>query len=100
MDIIPRSRLWAFVLVTLPLVRTGVAVAAALAFLTSFDEVVVAIFLSGSSAVTLPKRMWDGIRLEYDPTITAVSSLLIALAILVVLGLGTLQRRGDPAPRP
>jgi ABC-type spermidine/putrescine transport system permease subunit II len=92
------SRFWAFVLVTLPLVRTGVAVAAALAFLTSFDEVVVAIFISGSSAVTLPKRMWDGIRLEYDPTITAVSSLLIALTILVVLALGTLQRErsGDP----
>ncbi|HET6347045.1 MAG TPA: ABC transporter permease [Myxococcota bacterium] len=82
------SRFWAFVLVTLPLVRTGVAVAAGLAFLTSFDEVVVAIFISGSTAVTLPKRMWDGIRLEYDPTITAVSSLLIALTIVGVILLG------------
>jgi ABC-type spermidine/putrescine transport system permease subunit II len=99
------SRFWAFVLVTLPLVRTGVAVAAGLAFLTSFDEVVVAIFISGSTAVTLPKRMWDGIRLEYDPTITAVSSLLIAVTIVGVLCLGrpgiTRERRdGAPAATP
>lgn len=104
------SPLRAFVWVTLPLIRTGVVVGAVLAFLTSFDEVVVAIFIGGSGAVTLPKRMWEGIRLEYNPTITAVSSLLMTFTVIVLVGLGFVRRlleaggataghRRDDAPR-
>ncbi len=83
-----RALLW----ITLPLAKSALVISAVLAFLTSFDEVVVAIFLSGSTAVTLPKRMWDGIRLEYDPTITAVASLLIMVTIVTFLAVAALQR--------
>ena len=51
--------------VTLPLIRPGVLVGALFAFITSFDELVVALFLSGSGAVTLPRRMWDDLRFAH-----------------------------------
>lgn len=81
-----------FVHVTLPLVQQGVWSAAIIAFITSFDEVVIAIFITGSSAITLPRQMWDGVRTEIDPTIAAVSSLLVGMSI-VVLGLVFLMAR-------
>src|SRR4029453_921919 len=58
-----------------PLIQPGVLVGALFAFITSFDELVVALFLSGSGAVTLPRRMWDDLRFAIDPTIAAVSTL-------------------------
>lgn len=94
------SRARTFVWITLPLIRTGIVVAAVLAFLTSFDEVVVAIFISGSSAVTLPKRMWDGIRLEYNPTITAASSLLMTLTVVALVALGFVRRFSEAVGAP
>src|ERR1700678_4059748 len=69
----------AFRQVTLPLIRPGVLVGALFAFITSFDELIVALFLSGSGAVTLPRRMWDDLRFEIDPTIAAVSTLTLVL---------------------
>jgi putative spermidine/putrescine transport system permease protein len=74
----------AFLKVTLPLIRPSILSAALFAFLASFDDVVIALFLSGTSATTLPKRMWDGIILEIDPTVAAVSTLLIVLSFVVV----------------
>jgi putative spermidine/putrescine transport system permease protein len=73
-----------FRFVTLPLIRPGIISAALLAFVTSFDEVVVAIFVSGTQAATLPKQMWDGIRTEIDPTVAAVSTLLIGVTTAVI----------------
>jgi ABC-type spermidine/putrescine transport system permease subunit II len=87
------SRPRAVLSVTLPLAKAALATSAILAFLTSFDEVVVAIFISGSTAVTLPKRMWDGIRLEYDPTITAVASLLITATVMTFVAVAALRAR-------
>jgi len=78
--------------VKLPLIRPGVIVGALFAFLTSFDELVVALFLSGSGAVTLPRRMWDDLRFAIDLTIAAVSTLKIVLAA-VLLGSAHLMRR-------
>ena len=82
-----------FLLVTLPIIKPGVISGAFFAFITSFDELVVAIFVAGTHAVTLPKRMWDGIRLEIDPTISAVSSIFIGLSILLMIGIELLRRR-------
>lgn len=79
--------------VTLPLIRPGIVSGALLAFITSFDEVVIAIFVSGARAPTLPKQMWDGIRTEIDPTVAAVSTLLIGVTTAVV-GAIALVRRG------
>lgn len=79
--------------VTLPLISPGVLVGALFAFITSFDELIVALFLSGSGAVTLPRRMWDDLRFEIDPTIAAVSTLTIVLTA-VALGCAHLLRQG------
>ena len=87
------SRLITFMKVTFPLIRPGVISGALFAFITSFDEVVIAIFLSGARAVTLPKQMWDGIRISINPTISAVASLLIAFSILLLLSTEILRRR-------
>ncbi|MQW41582.1 ABC transporter permease subunit [Sinorhizobium meliloti] len=75
----------AFLKVTLPAIKPGILTAAFFAFLASFDDVVLALFLSGTSATTLPKRMWDGVRFEVDPTIAAVSTLMIMLSIALLV---------------
>jgi putative spermidine/putrescine transport system permease protein len=91
---------WAtFRLVTLPLIRPGVVSGALLAFITSFDEVVVAIFVSGSRQPTLPKQMWDGIRTEIDPTVAAVSTLLIAVTTVVLAAITFVRQRAEEEAR-
>ncbi len=62
------------------------------AFITSFDEVVIALFIAGPR-FTLPKKMFDNLRTEVDPTIAAVSTLLIALSAVFVLVLTLWLRR-------
>lgn len=81
--------------VTLPLIRPGVLVGALFAFITSFDEVVVALFLSGSGAVTLPRRMWDDLLFQIEPTIAAVSTLTIVLATLMLATAHFLRKRTE-----
>ena len=78
--------------VTLPQLRPSLVSAAFLAFIGSFDELVVAMFLSGAS-MTLPKKMFDNIMMEIDPTIAAVSVLQILL-VAACLGLVALFGRG------
>ena len=81
--------------VTLPIILPGIATAALLAFLASFDEVVIAIFLSGTDAVTLPKKMWEGVWLEISPVIAAASSIVIAITIALFVTLEILRRRAE-----
>lgn len=78
--------------ITLPQLRPSLVSAGFLAFVSSFDELVVAMFLSGAS-MTLPKKMFDNIMTEIDPTIAAVSVLQILL-VAVCLGLVALFGRG------
>ncbi|HSZ90628.1 MAG TPA: ABC transporter permease, partial [Acetobacteraceae bacterium] len=73
----------------------GVLVGALFAFITSFDELIVALFLSGSGAVTLPRRMWDDLRFEIDPTIAAVSTLTIVLAASLLAMVHVTRRRSE-----
>jgi putative spermidine/putrescine transport system permease protein len=68
--------------VLLPVLRPGILVGALFAFLHSFDETVVALFIAGRGASTLPKKMFESIRLETDPVISVVSTLLFALVLL------------------
>ncbi|MCK1544435.1 ABC transporter permease [Bradyrhizobium sp. 179] len=79
--------------ITLPLIRPGVLVGALFAFITSFDEVIVALFLSGSGAVTLPRRMWDDLRFQIEPTIAAVSTLTVILTALLLAAAHFLRKR-------
>ena len=76
-----RTFLW----VTLPVLRPGILVGALFAFLSSFNEAVVAIFIGGRDAATLPKKMFESIRLESDPVIAVVSTLLTGAVLLGVL---------------
>jgi putative spermidine/putrescine transport system permease protein len=87
------NRLKTFLKITFPLIRPGVMSGALFAFITSFDEVVIAIFISGAYAVTLPKQMWDGIRISLNPTIAAVSSLLICFSVALMLMIELLRSR-------
>ncbi len=71
-----------FIHVTLPILRPGLIISALFAFVQSFDETVVAIFISGRGAETLPRKMFDSIRQEADPVIAVISTLLF-LAVIV-----------------
>lgn len=84
----------AFLRVTLPLILPGVLAGAVFAFLTSFDEIVVALFISGINAITLPVQMWNGIRFEISPAIAAASSILLGLSILILSAVALLRRTG------
>jgi putative spermidine/putrescine transport system permease protein len=77
------SRLGAILRVTLPQLRPALVSSAFLAFISSFDELVIAMFLSGAD-MTLPKKMFDNIQMEIEPTVAAVAMLQIALAAIVL----------------
>ncbi len=81
--------------VTLPIIRPGVLAGALFAFITSFDELIVALFVSGTGAVTLPRKMWDSLRQEIDPTIAAVSSVLIAISVILLFTVEMLRQRSE-----
>jgi len=84
-----------FFRVTFPLIRPGVVTAAVFSFAISFDEVVIAMFISGTGARTLPTRMWESIQTELDPTMSAVSSLIIGFTLsMFFLGAIARRRRG------
>jgi putative spermidine/putrescine transport system permease protein len=71
--------------ITLPLILPGVLSGAVFAFVTSFDEVVVALFLKSPRLTTLPALMYDSVTLEIDPTIAAASSIVVVATSLVIL---------------
>jgi putative spermidine/putrescine transport system permease protein len=74
-----------FFLVTFPILRPGLLVGALFTFLYSFEEPVVALFISGREASTMPKKMFESIQLDADPIIAVVSTLLFAAAALAIL---------------
>ena len=82
-----------FLYVTVPVLRPGMLVGSLFAFLSSFNEAVVAIFIGGRGAVTLPKKMYESIRIESDPIIAVVSTLLVSAVVLGVLIAMVLRRR-------
>ncbi|MEM5365151.1 ABC transporter permease [Paraburkholderia azotifigens] len=90
------SRLKAFFGVTLPQIKLSIYAAIFFAFMTSFDEVVVALFISGGDNATLTRLMFEDIRDQLDPTITAISTLLISISVgsLLLLQWIGARRRG------
>lgn len=83
----------AFRRVTLPLIAPGVASGAIFAFATSFDEVVVALFLTGAEQRTLPVQMFSGIRDQINPTIMSAATLLLVLSVALFLTVSLLAGR-------
>ncbi|HLI11158.1 MAG TPA: ABC transporter permease [Alphaproteobacteria bacterium] len=90
--ILGASPLRAFIHVTLPIIAPGVVSSALFAFLASFDELLVPLLLSSPTTMTLPVRIWTSVIMQIDPTITAVSSTLVAVAVAVLLTAGLLRR--------
>jgi putative spermidine/putrescine transport system permease protein len=89
-------RLKAFFVITLPQIKFSVVTSALLAFLTSFDEVIVAIFVSGGANATLTKHMFAALRDFIDPTIAAISTIMILVSTTLLLAtqfLGTRENR-------
>lgn len=84
-----------FFRVTLPVIAPGVISGALFAFATSFDEVVVTLFLAGPGQVTLPRQMFTGIRENITPTIAAVATLLILFTTSLLLVLEWLRGRRE-----
>jgi putative spermidine/putrescine transport system permease protein len=84
-----------FFRVQLPLIAPGVISGALFAFVTSFDEVVVILFLGGAEQLTLPRQMWAGIRQEVSPTILAVATVLVVLSVLLLTSVELLRRRSE-----
>ena len=82
-----------FFKVILPLITPGVISGALFAFITSFDEVVVVLFLASFEQRTIPRQMWSGIREEISPTILAVATILIAISVLLLIAVELLRRR-------
>jgi putative spermidine/putrescine transport system permease protein len=82
--------------ITLPLILPGVLAGALFAFLSSWDEVVVAIFLTTTKFRTLPAVMWEQVRQVVDPTVAAVATVLL-LVTSVTLALVLVVRRQAPA---
>ena len=84
-----------FMKITLPLIMPGVISGALFAFVTSFDEVVVVLFLAGLDNTTIPIQMWVGLREQLSPTILAVATCLIILSTLVLISAELLRRRSE-----
>ena len=84
-----------FMKITLPLILPGVISGGLFAFVTSFDEVVVVLFLAGLDNTTIPVQMWTGLREQLSPTILAVATCLIILSTLILVTAELLRRRSE-----
>jgi len=84
-----------FMKITLPLIMPGVISGALFAFVTSFDEVVVVLFLAGLENTTIPIQMWVGLREQLSPTIMAVATCLIIMSTLILVSAELLRRRSE-----
>lgn len=91
------SPMRAFRTVTLPLIAPGVISGGLFAFVFSFDEVVVALFIGGPAQRTLPRQMFDGIRDNIDPSILAMSTLLVLVSASLMTIMAVFSRGAAPS---
>lgn len=89
------SPIKAFWDIVVPLIRPGVISGALFAFVTSFDEIVLVLFLAGPEQRTIPRQMFSGLREQINPTILAVATLLIVVSISLLLTIEILRRRSE-----
>jgi len=84
-----------FFKVQLPLITPGVVSGALFAFVTSFDEVVVVLFVGSHEQQTIPRQMWNGIREQISPSILAVATILVIFSICLLTVVELLRRRSE-----
>jgi putative spermidine/putrescine transport system permease protein len=89
------NRIKTFFLVTYPLIQPAILTGALFSFIISFDELIVALFICGTRAVTLPKRMFDSLKFEISPVIASISTLLIVLSIAILIGIMFLRLKAE-----
>ncbi|MFP6771093.1 MAG: ABC transporter permease [Alphaproteobacteria bacterium] len=89
----------AFFGVTLPLIMPGVISGAIFAFVTSFDEIVVALFIASPAQHTLPRQLFSGLRDNLDPSIVAIATLLIGVSVLLMAVVELLHWRSERLAR-
>lgn len=87
------SKVRAFFDITLPLITPGMFSGSLFAFITSFDEVIIVLFLGGPNEKTIPKQMFSGLREEISPTILAASTLLAILAVFLLFIFNKVQQK-------
>lgn len=96
--ILGASPLRAFFSVTMPAIWPSIAAAGLFAFIHAFDDVVIAEFIAGTTMATLPKKMWVSLVYSIDPTISVVSTIFVAVSILMLLTVVAIQRLGATRP--
>jgi putative spermidine/putrescine transport system permease protein len=84
-----------FFKVVMPLIMPGVISGALFAFVTSFDEVVVVLFVADHTQQTIPRQMWNGIREQISPQILAVATILVIISIALLTTVELLRRRSE-----
>ena len=84
-----------FFKITMPLILPGIISGALFAFVTSFDEVVVILFVGGPDQATIPVQMWIGLREQLSPTIMAVATCLIIMSTAILVATELLRRRSE-----
>ncbi|CAM5761193.1 ABC transporter permease [Labrys miyagiensis] len=99
-SILGSNPLNAFWKVTLPLMAPGILAGALFAFVTSFDEAVVALFLAGYDQRTVPLQMWSGVRDQLSPAVLAAATLLIAVVAVVMVAIALVRGTLSPGRAP
>ena len=84
-----------FFKIQMPLIPPGVVSGGLFAFITSFDEVVVVLFVGSAGQKTLPWQMFTGLREQISPTILAVATILVAISIALLTTVELLRRRSE-----
>ena len=84
-----------FFKITMPLILPGVISGALFAFVTSFDEVVVVLFVAAHDQQTIPRQMWNGIREQISPAILSVATILVIVSIALLTTVELLRRRSE-----
>ena len=88
------SNWWqSFRYVTFPMIKHGMLVGAIFAFSFSFDEIIIALFLTDFETFTLPKQLYDELRYQMKPTIAAASTFVIVISLLLLTTVALIQRR-------
>jgi len=88
----------AFVHVTLPMIRSGLAIGGIFAFAVSFDELMLALFLASARTETLPRLLWEHLAQTVTPAIAVVATLILVFTLLLLLVVQVLRRRGAIEP--
>lgn len=91
------NRFQVFMRITLPSVKNGLAAAFVIGFLTSFEELTIALFMGGGVKSTLPKQLWDDILLQANPTLAAASSIVLFVVVMLFAVLQLVRPRARAA---